>query len=226
MPRRHARTMEKHQRIIVPIRGLRFIWRYSLQEEITARFSVSHHAGVTWQFEHAILYIVSSSVSKSAFKSYARLNYKEPWGQLTSYPITSSPSIDHYLSTPENTSTGEFSIFTLSGLKNTGALRERLLKLHEYLETTDDIFDTIKLQRHTVNTNLRRWLRDGWLRPTHHYWHNGWPNPRDLKPDQFFDCKSRQIMNREMESEAVEAARSVLDAIGWKYTLRQQSPSG
>jgi hypothetical protein len=214
--------MCEEQRIILPIRGLPFVWRYSIEDKITSRFPISYHAATDWHYEHALLYIVLETVSKSTLRVYGKLNFKEKWGQFMTYSVISNPYGRNFVAAPANTTDTEFAIFTLPNVKDTEALRSQLILLHEFLESSNEIYKTLKLERKTLNTNLRRWLWEGWFRPTGQYYNRHRHVPEPLEKGQFFDHKTGQIMYREMELPNISAAKTVLDLSGWKYKVRRQ----
>jgi hypothetical protein len=162
------------------------------------------------------------TVSKSTLRVYGKLNFKEKWGQFMTYSVISNPSGRNFVAAPANTTDTEFAIFTLPNVRDTEALRSQLILLHEFLESSNEIYKTLKLERKTLNTNLWRWLCEGWFRPTGQYYDRHRRVPKPLEKNQFFDHKTGQIMDREMELANVSAAKTVLDLSGWKYKVRRQ----
>jgi hypothetical protein len=62
-----------------------------------------------------------------------------------------------------------------------------------------------------MNDNLRRWLKQGWLVPTNHWYSGGRPTRAELAEDEVFDTRlSRAVLRRERDPWCMHAAESVL----------------
>lgn len=199
-------------RVVIPLRKLRYVWRYVALRECTQEFAIPSYASYQWQYEHGVLFLVIGTVSKRAFPTYAEVNFREKWGWFTYYSHSSYLLHKRSVPLPVNTKETSLVILTLPNLADTDALRSAFHSLLQFLDTDQDSYSRIRLARDGININLRRWLRQGWLIRTNRFYARGRPKKSDLGKNEIFDRRyGNAVLKREKTKKLTNMAQTVLD---------------
>ncbi len=201
-------------RVILPLRKLRYVWHCILAEECTGKSESLDYSSYKWAYEHGFLWLVTGRTSKGAFGG-TKLNFKEKWGRFTSYywphsfqPLFLPPKTR--VTIPLNTADCPIVTCTLFNLVDTEALRESFLNMVRFLESDQEAWEEIRSAREGINGNLRRWLKQGWLIKTNRSYSRR-PPRQELGKNEFFDSRSGQILRRERTDRLTSMAQTVLD---------------
>lgn len=200
------------ERVVVPVRNLRYVWRLILLRECTQKFAIWTYTSRAWQYEHGALFLVMGTVSKRAFHEYVKLNFREKWGHFTYYDLPNFLVPEPPSPIPVNTKRTAFVTITLPKLADTDTLRNSFLGMVQFLSTDQDSYDRIRFARDGINANLRRWLRQGWLISTRHSYIGGRPKKSELKDNEVFDRRfGNMILRRERDQHLINTAQTILD---------------
>jgi hypothetical protein len=200
------------ERVVIPIRRVRFVWRYILLQKYildTVRFQGDFFYG--WNHEHGTLIIVMENVSKRVFERYSvHLSFKERWGYFTQYDTQKSLG---FPSLPVNTRPFSFVTLTLPKIVDTDSLRGRLIGMLQFLEKHEESYNRVRKAREGINSNLRRWLRQGLLHRTHRFYGTGLrPRKGELAENEIFNRRyANCILKRNSDPSLLGDVRTILD---------------
>lgn len=209
-------------RVTLGKRGQRFVWRVIAARELKNRFEIAYQTERSWAYEHGVMILAVDGVTSAALPPPEPIRYKQKWGWFTTYEMLrhrryrsqfqgrSLPEQITQPIVPENTTEEALPIVTLSGLRDTRALRASVLAMIQHLETDSQAQAALRKARTGVNRNLRRWLQKGWLLGTSHFFTKP-PQKAELKKNEVYDRKRSQILVRVRSDYLTTTARNVLD---------------
>lgn len=200
-----------NERLVVPIRKQRFVWRFAVVRQLATQFSAWETVANRWMYEHGFLLVALETVAKRAFHAHVRLHFEDTWGYFTVYdvPISLLPNPRNRF--PVNSEPGCFATMALRRVRDTTALRDSLLGLMSFLEDNDDAYAAVKASRKTMNKNMRRWLRQGWLHGTGRYFVGCRPKRDVLQKNEVFDKRyGDQVLRRERPETLVKGVETIL----------------
>lgn len=189
-------------RVIIPLRNLRYVWRVAILRNWVDKPTVRLYARSIWEYEHGVLFLVMGTVSKRAFPEYMEINFKEKWGYFSCFDLPNHfPNVllglDRFDYTLANIKKISLIALTLPKLTDTDTLRSSFFSLLQFLGFDQDSYNRIRLARDGINTNLRRWLKQGLLVNTNRYYVGGRPQKHELGEDEILvkRVKSELLMN-------------------------------
>jgi hypothetical protein len=141
-------------RLVVPVGGVRHVWRCVVSRERDRRSPVWHD--MKWDYEHGYLFVVMGTVYKKALPSYQQVQFKEPWGWFTLLSDNWPSNL------PRNKQTISLVVLALPHITDTEALRGSLSNLVEFLATDQKASQYVRQARNSVNQHLGRWRWEGW----------------------------------------------------------------
>jgi hypothetical protein len=195
--------------MVVPIRGRRHVWRYSMWRQCTAESAVLSSICRNWRYEHGALLLVDGRVSRSAVDAFAAVYFQEPWGHFASYPFGVSPFEPWSgLRLPVNMTQTAIIAAALPNVGDGNRLRGSLLGLIDFLRTDDEAYEIVRSARTGIDANLRQWLRQGWLMSTGRCYK---PAREELAANETFDRRRGEVLRRERSAQQMEGAQRVLD---------------
>lgn len=200
-------------RVVIPLRSLRYVWRCIVLRECTQRFGLWSCVARGWEYEHGVLLLVMGTVSKRAFHTYEKVNFKEKWGWFSYYDLPNFLEPEPFVLLPVNTKKASLVVLTLPNLADTDALRNSFHSLLQFLNADSESYRRIHLAREGINDNLRRWLRQGWLIETNRMYSRRWrPEKSELGENEIFDRRyGNFILRREKSKKLMSMAQTVLD---------------
>ena len=142
-------------RVVVPIDGVRHVWRCDVSRERNAQRPVWVDMR-KWGYEHGFLFVVLGTVSKKALPAYQSVQFKQPWGWFTLLADNWPDNL------PRNKDTISLVVLALPHIADTEALRGSLSRLVDFLSTDEKASDYVRQARDSVNQHLRRWRGEGW----------------------------------------------------------------
>ena len=212
-----------HGRFMLRIGGVRFVWRVAYADECTTDFSAWDTISRYWRYEHVVLLLVRGSVAKRAFPKRLEVHYPDTWGYYTRFDareIWPVPDwrFDHSRPAPlrgwlpANSDRPTVSAFTVRRVRDTHALRTSLANIVASIEGDGKLFEHLQDARQGLNSDLRCWLKRGWLVPAQGYHLANGPWSRELADDEMLDPRSPTgVLKRVRVSELEDTARRVLD---------------
>ncbi|MDB6068065.1 MAG: hypothetical protein JWR26_4273 [Pedosphaera sp.] len=163
-------------RMMVPIRGKKFIFRCRLLSEMVARWELSSIVDCGWQGEHGFLLLVLGTASKSSFHYRPNRHFQDKkWGYFTNIslrPDSWSNVFDgiqkpRRKELPGSTLEGpKITVLTLPKLSSTDSLRSALTSLLEFLASDEAAFECLLHSRNQITTDLKRGLQVEWAKET------------------------------------------------------------
>jgi len=202
----------KDMQLCVPIGKKKYVWRLVMLRTMSTNM---HEKCVVaeWQYEHGILFLVNGSVSKQTFGSanfYLDVNFRQKWGWFSYYgnlkDLFSSRRIISV-----NSEKIPLITVTLHNIGNTNSLRDSFLGMLQFIGDDEDTHDRIIQVRTTINKNLKKWLKHGWLFGTGRHYMGFRPKKSDLKANEFFSRRRGEILINERPEILTNRARKILD---------------
>lgn len=178
--------------ITIPIRSDKYVLKLLVVRKCTLKGEVWGHIRRIWNYEHGVLLIAMESVVEKAFPSAFTASAMPQhslteWGWFTIFNLLYTRYMIQGIATPKNTVESSFFCFTLPKIKNREILKNRFNALLGFLETDDDNYARIQSARSSINSNLAKWLDEGWSMPTDNRAYVGFKRPpRKLKKNEKF----------------------------------------
>ena len=205
-----AGGIRKNERVMLKIRNSKFVIRLILVRECNTKWGIWLETSRKWVYEHGVLIVSLGSISKQAFHPQFKINFNNNWGWFSVFELPNYYDPEIQVKIPENIKPALPFILTLPQMKDSVTLHRSFHRMLDFLNSDDYIFELIKSAKEQMNTNLRRWMKEGWIFKTGHFYSMG--KPEKLEKDEIFDKKrfGNQVMKCVRDPSLKQGAEAIL----------------
>lgn len=141
-------------RIRVIIRRKAFVFRCVFAHELSSAVHL-YFFDARWSGEHGLLVFVNGRYSKGGKLSGLRVDYKTGWGDFALLDVGARSRFNPFL--PSGFAADRVGLLTAPNLSDTKRLRERTAEILKCLETDDQLFTYLDMERVRLTKELVKW---------------------------------------------------------------------
>ncbi len=155
----------KEERLVMPLGGVQHVWRVRTVVDFSNELGWSGYRSSGWSYEHACLFLVQSSVTKSQLThgGGAELRFRTSWGWYLHIPARLLPwgHEDVYWPQEKEQDRLRVPILIAHRLSSTAALRHSLLNILDFVQNDGDAVKRASVARARINQQLKAWVSAG-----------------------------------------------------------------
>jgi len=203
--------------VAIPIKRSGYVFNCCILFELKQKLFYPDVLNRLWRYGHGVLLLVKGAVSKSVFPERIEIHFKEKWGWFTGYGNIGHSSWDNRASTlplPANMKEYPLVVFTLPHIKDTEAMRSSFFRFVEFLKDNPEAYNRLYQARTIQNSNLNRWLKQGWFIETNRIfgWKGKGPTKYELEADELFNRRYSDAILKRVDNQALrDRAQTILN---------------